>query len=259
MAVDAKNSNRTPLVDDYHLLNYQSLDSTNEEAKRLAHGGGKHGAFIWAHKQTDGRGRRGRGWVSNSGNLFVSSLLSPNCALKILPQLSFVAAVAIHASIVPLLPDAEFVLKWPNDLLLDNDKLAGLLLESFEIIDEETGEQKRWAVIGLGLNIENCPNDTQIPATCLKDAGVELISAKIVLARFIHNFIEWYELWQNDGFAPIAKYWMKHCAHKGKVIEVVLGDDTHKGMFEGLDDDGNLLLKKDDGKVITISAGEVLL
>ena len=249
---------KAPLIDDYHLLTYQQLDSTNNEARRLAEGGGAHGAFIWTHRQTAGRGRLGRDWISQSGNLFVSALLSPECELEQFPQLSFVAAAAAHASIAPLLPDAELKLKWPNDLLLDDQKLAGLLLESFETIDEE-GETKRWAVIGLGMNIERAPVQMELPATSLKQAGVELISAKIVLSRFIHHFIEWYQLWQDEGFESIGKYWMNHCHHKGKKMDVMVGEEFYTGDFVRLDAQGELILKTTMGDEISLSAGEVLL
>ncbi len=250
---------RVPLVDDYHLLTYQHLDSTNDEARRLAEGGGAHGAFIWALNQMDGRGRRGNEWVSQRGNLFVSALLQPECEFKNLPQLSFVAAAAAHASVAPVLPAAELKLKWPNDLMLGGAKLAGLLLESFETIDEDTGETKRWAVIGLGMNIENAPANLERPATCMRHAGVELISAKIVLSRFIHHFVEWYELWQDDGFEPIKKYWLNHALHKDEPMEVLMGDECIMGTFAGMDDTGSLLLKEKTGEVRTISSGEVLL
>lgn len=260
MAVkDTPERKRVPLVNDYHLLTYQQLDSTNEEARRLAEGGGAHGAFIWALRQTHGRGRKGKDWISQKGNLFVSALLQPECDLTILPQLSFVAAAAAHASVAPVLPAGDLTLKWPNDIMLGGEKLAGLLLESFQTIDEETGEMKRWAVIGLGMNIENAPANMEKPATCLRHAGVELISAKIVLSRFIHHFVEWYELWQDDGFTPVKKYWSNYAMHKGEPMEVRTGNDFNSGVFNGIDDAGNLLLKAKDGTIKTIAAGEVLL
>lgn len=249
---------RTPLIDDYHLLTYDELDSTNEEARRLAEGGGAHGAFIWTHRQTAGRGRYDRAWISQDGNLFVSVLLSPECDLEQLSQLSFVAAAAAHASVSPLLADSELSLKWPNDLLLEGNKLAGLLLQSFETETEEGG-RRRWVVVGLGMNIERAPADMELPATCLKQAGVELISAKIVLSRFIHHFIEWYELWQEDGFEPVRKYWTNHSAHKDEALQVLVGEEFLHGQFAGLDEVGNLLLRPEGGEVMTIAAGEVLL
>ena len=250
---------RVPLVNDYHLLTYQQLDSTNQEARRLAEGGGAHGAFIWALNQSTGRGRRGNDWVSQRGNLFVSALLQPECDLSVLPQLSFVAAAAAHASVAPVLPASDLKLKWPNDVMLSGEKLAGLLLESFETRGEETNEKKRWAVVGLGMNIENSPSNLEQPATSLRHAGVELISAKIVLSRFIHHFVEWYELWQDDGFEPIKKYWMNYALHKDEMMEIRTGNDFNVGTFSGLDDSGNLLLKQEDGTLLPIVAGEVLL
>ncbi len=253
----SKGKKRIPLIDDYHLLSYEQIDSTNMEARRLAEGGGAHGAFIWALQQTDGRGRGSKSWVSQNGNLFTSALLAPDCDFALYPQLSFVAAAAAHASIAPLLPQAKLQLKWPNDVMLDGKKLAGLLLESFEITND-FGIKKRWAVIGLGMNIEHSPTQVDNPATSLKQAGVELISAKIVLSRFIHHFTQWYELWQDEGFAPVRKYWMNYAMHKGTEMEVRVGNDFHQGTFVGLDKNGNLELKTKHGK-IALSAGEVIL
>src|SRR5687768_11257196 len=127
-----KTSPVSDLLNDYHLLSFDSLDSTNEEAKRLAKGGGCHGAVIWAKKQSDGRGRMGRNWVSSEGNLFVSILLQPQKQQQELAQLSFVAAVAAIEALEALLTDGDKLrCKWPNDILLADKKLGGILLESF--------------------------------------------------------------------------------------------------------------------------------
>lgn len=262
MAVN-RSKRRVPLIDDYHLLTYHEVDSTNEEAKRLAIGGASHGAFIWSLRQSAGRGRRGRDWISHEGNLFTTALLEPGCNIDRLPQLSFVAAIAARKSIAPLLEDDSVLqFKWPNDLLLNGKKLAGLLLESIETLDED-GKQQRWAMIGLGMNIESAPDhlsDAAQQATYLKAAGVELVSAKIVLSRFIHHFIEWYGIWQEQGFGAIRKEWLEHCAHHDKAIEVHLGKDRMNGVFCGLDSRGNLRLQmvgEDEPRVIP--AGEVML
>lgn len=249
---------KAALIDDYHLLTYEEIDSTNDEARRLAEGGAAHGAFIWAHRQTNGKGRRGREWISHDGNLFVSILLEPDCQVSRIPQLSFVASLAIADSISPLLvDDSQLECKWPNDLLLDRKKLAGLLLESFETI-EDVGT-KRWAVIGVGMNIESCPDDTDIPATYLKEAGVELVSAKIILSRFIHHFMEWYGVWQQKGFPTIRAAWCERCAGIGEEIKVQLPDETIHGLFEELDAKGNLVLKMANGDQRLISAGDIYL
>src|SRR5579872_7470464 len=121
------------LLNDYHLLSFDTLDSTNEEARRLANGGGCHGAVIWAKQQTNGKGRLGRNWISSEGNLFVSVLLQPGKPMDELCQLSFVAAVATVEALESLLSDPKTLkCKWPNDILLSDRKLGGILLESFQ-------------------------------------------------------------------------------------------------------------------------------
>ncbi len=246
------------LIDDYHLLSYEELDSTNAEARRLAEGGAVHGAFIWALRQTDGRGRNGRKWISAEGNLFASILLSPDCDISEIAQLSFVSAIAVRESIAPLLPEPELLLcKWPNDLLLAGKKLGGILLESFETVID--GYRKRWVVVGVGVNIDSCPEDEDIQATFLKEAGVELVSAKIVLSRFIHHFLQWYEIWRMEGFAHIRKYWLANCAGLGEQIYVQLPTETMSGKFTTVDEDGHLCLQLQSGIVKKISAGDVFL
>ncbi len=248
------------LLNDYHLLSYDELDSTNEEARRLAEGGGSHGAVIWAHRQTAGRGRMGRLWVSADGNLFCSILLAPHCGHETAAQLSFVAAVAAAETLESIIPEGEEIrCKWPNDILLGTKKIGGILLESFETADIAAGSNRmvRWVVVGLGINVDSCPQNTDIPATYLKAAGVEIISAKIVLSRFIHHFITEYDTWANKGFAPIRKKWLKYAFRIGKPIEVRLPKETHTGIFEGIDTSGHLLLKAGGKKRVSISAGDV--
>lgn len=260
MAIDKKEKPKKktckPLIDDYHLLSYEEVDSTNSEARRLAEGGAAHGAFLWAKRQTQGRGRYSREWVSQEGNLFVSILLAPDEPLNLIPQISFISALAAAESVAPLLPQAsQLKCKWPNDLLLNGKKLGGILLESFETL--EADGPKRWVIIGLGLNVEHCPPGTEFPGTYLKEAGVEIVSAKIVLSRFIHHFIEWYGVWQEKGFAPVRKAWLKHCEGLGREVKVTLPQETIYGIFHSLDTSGNLQLKLPDGKTRKIAAGDL--
>lgn len=249
---------RPNLLDDYHLLSYDVLDSTNEEAKRLAGGGAAHGAVIWAKKQTAGKGRLGREWSSPEGNLFVSVLLSPDCDLPTCSQLSFVAAVAAVETIRPIIPDEGAVeCKWPNDVLFDGRKLGGILLESFTTPDEQ-GKDKQWVVVGVGINIDDYPKDVPFPATCLRASGVEIISAKIVLSRFVYNFIHAYDEWLNEGFPAIRKRWLESAYRLGFPTDVAIGDQVTSGSFQGIDDYGRLLLQQADNQIRTISAGDVL-
>ncbi len=249
-----KKSPAADLLNDYHLLSFDSLDSTNEEAKRLAKGGGCHGAVIWAKKQSDGRGRMGRNWVSSEGNLFVSVLLQPEKAQSDLAQLSFVAAIATAEALEALLSDNnDLRCKWPNDILLGDKKLSGILLESFQT--EPNG--KPWVVVGVGVNVDSYPPRTEFPATCLKDAGVELVSAKIILSRFIHHFIECYNEWNDKGFAPIRKKWMQRAWGLEQRLCARLPNAEIEGICKGIDENGTLLLKLDNGKKEQIHAADI--
>jgi len=240
------------LLNSYHLLSFDTLDSTNEEAKRLAKGGGCHGAVVWAKKQTDGKGRLGRNWISSEGNLFVSLLLQPQKPMKEFSQLSFVAAVAAVEAIRPLLPEGERLqCKWPNDILLGDRKTGGILLESFQVNGES------WVVVGVGVNIDSFPPRTEFPATCLKDAGVELVSAKIVLSRFIHHFIEAYNQWNVKGFAPVRKAWMENAWGIGRKVRAQWPDGEAEGIAEGIDRDGSFILAPSPGKRQHVHAADI--
>ncbi|MFW0776613.1 MAG: biotin--[acetyl-CoA-carboxylase] ligase [Rickettsiales bacterium] len=254
MTVATKTKAAADLLNDYHLLSFDELDSTNEEAKRIAKAGGGHGAFIWAKKQSAGKGRMGRKWVSKEGNLFATVLLKPRKQLHELPQLSFVAAVAVLESLEDMIPgESELTCKWPNDILLDGKKLAGILLESFKAGDEGGA----WVTVGVGVNVDSFPPKTEFPATCLKDAGVELISAKIILSRFIHHFIDCYNEWNDKGFASIRKRWLDAAWGVGERMEARLPDDTIEGVMGGIDESGSLVLKLDNGKKQHILAADL--
>ncbi len=241
------------LINDFHLLSYDEVDSTNDEARRLAEGGASHGAFIWARRQTAGRGRMGRRWISSEGNLFVSVLLKPEVATECLPELSFVSALATLDTLKPIVDEqCQLQLKWPNDILLDGRKVSGILLESFQ---DEHGVV--WAVVGLGINIEHHPDDVAFPATCLKEAGVQIVSAKIVLSRFIHHFIQRYDAWIEEGFTPVRAAWREHGWRLGEEVQVTSGPDRVCGRFEDIDERGRLRLMMPDGARRIISAGDM--
>lgn len=246
------------LINDYHLLAYECVDSTNEEAKRLAEAGAAHGAVIWAKEQTAGRGRLQREWESKSGNLFVSILLSPKCTLAEAAQLSFVSAVAAVEALQPLLPGkGEFRCKWPNDILLGKKKVGGILLESFTTYTEDHAKPKQWVVVGVGMNIDSYPEQAIYPTTSLREAGVEVVSAKIVLGRFIEHFIEQYDLWTSRGFAPIRESWLQHAYGLGTEVEVRDGEKIVKGTFKDLTASGEMLLCAPKGQEYVINCGDV--
>jgi BirA family biotin operon repressor/biotin-[acetyl-CoA-carboxylase] ligase len=242
-----------PLPGFYRLLSFATLDSTNEEAKRRAKGGAAEGTLVWALAQSAGRGRRGRAWVSEPGNLYMSVLLRPERSPAAAAQLGFAAALAVGETALLLLPKGtELAYKWPNDVLVGGRKISGILLES-----QAAGEGRLdWLVIGIGVNLATSPQSADYPATSFADAGVAGVGVEAVLAGIAVRLQYWYERWQEAGFAPLRQAWLARASGLGEPIRVRLaGGDTH-GRFAGLDEDGALLLE--DGPVRhRIAAGDV--
>jgi BirA family biotin operon repressor/biotin-[acetyl-CoA-carboxylase] ligase len=237
----------------YRLFAYEQIDSTNEEAKRLAAGGAAGGTLVWAGEQFAGRGRRGRGWVSPPGNLYASLLLRPACPPAQACQLNFVAAVALAEAVSALLPaGAEVALKWPNDVLVGGAKVSGILLEASAALDRSID----WLVIGADVNVGNCPVDTPYPATSLQREGASAAVAD-VLRTFAESFLTCYETWRAQGFPPVRQRWLASARGLGEPIEVRLERDTLRGRFSDLDETGALMLDMADGVRRQITTGDL--
>lgn len=241
------------LADAYRLLSFAQLDSTNEEAKRQAGKGAPEGTLIWAREQTAGRGRRGRPWVSDVGNLYMSILLRPSRLAADSAQLGFAAALAVGETIVPRLPlGTVLAYKWPNDVLIDGRKSSGILLESQAAGDGLID----WLVIGIGVNLVSFPEDTEHPATSLAAAGAGMVTPETMLESIAERFLLWYRRWQEDGFPPLRAAWLARVRGLGEGIRVRLNGEEAHGRFAGLDEDGALLLE--DGVTRRrIAAGDV--
>ena len=231
----------------YGLKQFETLDSTNEEARRLAHAGEPGSLWITAREQTAGRGRRGRAWISPPGNLAATLLLRPVKPVAEWAQLSFAAAIAAADTLAPFAPAADIKVKWPNDVLAGGKKIAGLLLES------ETG----WLAVGIGLNLAHFPPDTEFPATSLAATGARAPLALDALTQLAAHFAKWYDIWQMDGFSPIRDAWLARAAGLGAPIRVRLTDSETSGIFEGIDATGALILRETLDRARTIAAGDV--
>lgn len=239
----------------YGLAQFQWLDSTSEEAKRLAAAGAPEGTLVWALEQTAGHGRRGRPWISPPGNLYMSLLLRPGCRAGTAAQLGFAAALAVGEAILHWLPPRiELCYKWPNDVLLDGRKVSGILLESQAAADGQTA----WLVLGLGINLVSSPddNDVEHPATSLAAVGLGGVMPEAMLESVGEAFIGWYERWCSDGFAPVREAWLARAQGLGATIRVRLPGEEAAGCFAGLDEDGVLLLDGAEGRR-RIAAGDV--
>lgn len=233
---------------DFNIDSYKQVSSTNFLILDLAKSHSiHHNQVIVADLQTNGRGRYGRVWQSPQGNLYFSLLLKPNKNLEFSSTLSFVAAVAIAEALTALGVN-KISYKWPNDILLNGKKLAGLLLES--------DLKNNWVVLGIGVNINNYPDATNYPATSLAEQGFDPITPENLLKQFLDQWLIFYQQWLDFGLLPIRNLWLKNADNLGKEIKVNLPNEQLIGIFQDLDKDGNLILNV-NGRIRSIASGEV--
>lgn len=231
------------------LVTHDTIGSTNAEALRLARSGERGPLWVVARQQTAGRGRRGRVWVSEPGNLYATLLLS-DAPMAHAPELSFVAALALYDAIAGRVPglDRRLALKWPNDLLIDRCKFAGILIE---------GEDGAVAV-GIGVNCAHHPAGTEFPATDLAAAGVRA-SPESVFAPLSAAMVTRLAQWDRGaGFAAVRADWLARAGGLGKPIKIALPDGVREGIFETVDEHGRLVLRLADGSAEIATVGDVL-
>jgi BirA family transcriptional regulator, biotin operon repressor / biotin---[acetyl-CoA-carboxylase] ligase len=237
------------------LVAYDVLGSTNTEALQLAQQGERGALWVVARRQTAGRGRRGRAWISEPGNLHASLLLTAAAPAEHWPQLSFVSALAVHDAIVEVAAALKprLAIKWPNDLLLDGAKLAGILIEG-----ADAGEEGAVA-IGIGVNCASHPDNTDYPATDLAASGVAVpVEALLgaLSAKMLGRVAQWN---RGEGFSTIRADWLARAVGVGADVRVRLADKELTGRFEALDDAGSLVLRLPGGEATTIATGDVFL
>jgi BirA family biotin operon repressor/biotin-[acetyl-CoA-carboxylase] ligase len=236
------------------LAAYDTLGSTNAEALALARAGAHGPLWVTARQQTAGRGRRGNAWTSEPGNLFASLLLTDAVPAGRAPELCFVAALALHDAVGDVTPAlrTKLQVKWPNDLLIDGAKFAGILIEA------ETIQGKPPAVaIGIGVNCAHHPGDTSYPATDLAACGVAVTPEALLtgLARATQARLAQWDL--GAGFAGVRADWLARAAGLGGDIRVRLPGRELSGTFETLDRMGRLMLRLPAGTLEAITVGEV--
>jgi len=237
----------------YELARFEEIDSTNEEARRRAQAGERGPLWIWALRQTAGRGRRGRAWESPTGNLSATLLLAPHATAAEAARLSFVAALAVRDTVAAFTASAEVRVKWPNDVLLNGRKVSGILLESS---GEGTSADLPWLAVGIGINLQHPPENATTPATAISEHAPAPSPAE-ALTRLAAAFDQQFRVWRASGFAPIREAWLTHAAGLGQAVAARLPTETINGVFRGLDQDGALLLALPDGSTRAITAGEV--
>ncbi len=237
----------------YRLRRFDDLDSTNDEAKRQAAQGAPDGTVIVTRRQTEGRGRRGRGWESPEGNLYATLLLRLDYGPQQASQLSFVSALAVAETVRGILPAKKRVeLKWPNDVLVKGRKISGILLEA-----APGGGHLDWVVIGCGINVVSHPKLAAGKATSLMAEGAPPVTPDSVLASLLQALHGGIARWQAQGFAPVREAWLASALGLGRPIEVRLPGETLRGTFAALDENGALWLELADGDQRLVTGGEV--
>ena len=237
----------------YSVASFDAIDSTNEEARRRAAVGERGPLWICAKRQTAGRGRRGREWESPEGNLMATLLIAPGVTPPEAARLSFVAALAVHDLVASYATRSAVKVKWPNDVLIDGKKVAGILLES----SGDAGvDVLPWVAVGTGVNLMHAPTAAQYPATFVGAHGPAPSPAE-ALAALAEAWETRFRTWRVSGFAAIRDAWLGVAAGLGQAIEVRLPGETLTGRFETLMPDGALSLLLPSGARRAITAGEV--
>ncbi|MBU6234778.1 MAG: biotin--[acetyl-CoA-carboxylase] ligase [Alphaproteobacteria bacterium] len=227
---------------------HPSLPSTMDEAQRLAEAGAPEGTVVQAGIQTAGRGRFGNTWTSPEGNLYTTTLFRPQVATRFCAQMSFVCAVALSDTLVTCgVPKAAIGLKWPNDVLVDGKKIAGILLE----MRSGQGDTPDYLTAGIGVNVAVAPEGgtaisqySDAPLDEVRDALLGHLGAL-------------YGVWLTQGFMPIRTRWLEQAYGVGKPVTARMAERKVEGVFEAIDHDGNLILKEPAGNSRTISSGAV--
>ncbi|WP_395461213.1 biotin--[acetyl-CoA-carboxylase] ligase [Wolbachia endosymbiont (group B) of Ablattaria laevigata] len=269
----------------FHIHHYKEVSSTNEEALDLIDKGISNETVIIADKQTEGRGRTGKSWISPEGNLYASLIINQEKDVSKLTELTFVTALAVgntllslnflnnqtHCGVIPMrdtgihtfssgsqcqstgmtrdqfINDLNLQHKWPNDILIDGKKISGILLEK--------KSNSNWLIIGIGINVNHAP----LPGTtCISNYG-ESVSNMDLLKELIINFNKLRKQWLFDGFYAIREMWLKKAFKMNEQISVKLADKLYEGIFADIDKSGKLVLQQKDGSLIYFDAGELFI
>tara|TARA_Y100001970_G_C14259053_1_gene878018 strand:- start:2804 stop:3595 length:792 start_codon:yes stop_codon:yes gene_type:complete len=235
------------------------VTSTNDIACASAVDGADAGTVIVSLNQTSGRGRRGRVWDSSPGNLFFSIILRPMCAPLVAAQASFVASISVNETIRHFIGEQSDVLcKWPNDVLVNKKKIAGILLESQTSGSGKSIAVVDWLIVGIGINVSSVPilpNGELI--TSINKETSSTIEREDVLNVFLEYFHSFLQVWKNEGFLVIRDVWLNKSFPKGESIKIEISGRMVSGLFLGINNDGSLLMQDEKGIVHTISSGDV--
>lgn len=237
---------------------YDEVESTNSIGYELLKQGFPSGTVVIADRQTKGKGRLGRRWISPAGkNLYMSFALRPNITPKYATLITLTSVVACTTALRRY-TEIPVLIKWPNDMLVDHKKVGGILTEM-----KIEGEKIKAAVVGIGLNInmveEDIPDEIREIATSLRICKGEEFSRAMLAAEIIKEFDKWYQLLEKKNRKTIIDRWMSLSGTIGRQVKIVLTDRELIALAEAIDEEGRLIVKLEDGTYEKISAGDVTL
>jgi BirA family biotin operon repressor/biotin-[acetyl-CoA-carboxylase] ligase len=236
-------------------IHIASIDSTNSTALEQARAGLEHGIVVVADEQRKGRGRLGRKWISPKGNLYCSILLPPLREDEPAPVLSLVAANAVYETIAPFVDRSTTLsIKWPNDILINGMKVAGILLEATNC------HGMTFIVVGVGINIvaetiSHLPHDIAVCSTALELILNRAVGRDEILKTFLERFEYWHARFREHGSSPVCRTWNQRCNCIGQRLEAP--SRGMKGTCRGVNDQGNLILDTEKGQIL-LDSEEVL-
>lgn len=241
-------------------LHYQEVTvSTNRDAAAAAEAGEADGSVFCAGEQSGGRGRMSRTWFSPPGvNLYFSILLRPAVPIALAMSLPLVAGLAVAEAIKKLAPELEPRVKWPNDILINNRKVCGILCEMQTQIDCGVRSIIAGAGVNVNLDRESLPAELQSTATSLKAETGRSFSRAELLARVLDEFEEYYDVWRCKGFEPLAGVMERYDALAGQEVTVQQGEQVVGGLACGVQEDGALKVETSQG-IVAIYSGEATL
>jgi len=231
------------------------IGSTSDPCIAAAHAGAPEGLAVLARRQTGGRGSRGRSWQSPEGNLYLSFLLRPDMRVTDAGVWPLLISLAMHDALAPLLPDpARLRLKWPNDVMLDGAKMAGILLDLSGTADGRIA----WIIPGCGINLAVAPDIPGRRTASLASAGIMPPDPAAFAVDFLAAVNRRIGQCATDGSSAIQAAWLA-CAHPvSTALSVAFGGQDVRGTFAGLSPEGHLLLETPDGRRV-LPTGDVLL
>lgn len=226
----------------YELIAVDSTDSTRAHAERLAHDGADEGTLVWTRSQRKGIGRKGNYWMSGNRNLHCAIILRPLEDLEKCCQLSLLATIAVMMAMSRQAePLEEFRYRWPNDVKLNQGKVAGITLGG-----KMCGSTVDWMVVALNVNVYEHPYSKGFEAASMRGEGFESFDRVRLLEAYSREFLSWLNRWSEEGFEPVRRAWLFKGYEKDDPVDIELEQSTISGTFQAMESNGAIRLATDN-------------